>query len=96
MAEVKGVDTIIPANCPDWLGETVEVSQDAIVIGAKIQALWNVLGMSFIPYCSLCIEPLTWHRPNDGDLLLHCPICGRRWVMDNEWLLDLDRRGIKI
>jgi len=92
MAEVTGRDTIIPENCPE-LGESVEVSQDIIVIGSKVQLAWWNIGMSFIPYCTQCREPLVWHRPADGDILFHCPICGRKWVMSNAWIVEQQMRS---
>lgn len=85
MAEIAGVDTIIPGNCPSLL-EIVEMSQDVLVFGTKIQLTWWNIGMSFIPYCTQCVVPLVWHRPPDGDILFSCPVCGRKWVMDNSWL----------
>jgi predicted RNA-binding Zn-ribbon protein involved in translation (DUF1610 family) len=92
MAEIKGVDTIIPENCPK-LGESVEVSQDIIVIGSKVQMAWWNIGMSFIPYCTQCAVPLIWHRPTDGDVLFSCPVCERKWVMDCAWIVQLQMRS---
>ena len=96
MAEIAGRDTIATTSCPD-LGETVEVPKEIIKLGQKVLTKWWAMGMSFIPYCTQCKEPLVWHSPPDGDVLFHCPICSRYWIKDNEWIitdnLRADMRG---
>jgi predicted RNA-binding Zn-ribbon protein involved in translation (DUF1610 family) len=87
MAQTPGPDTITPDKCPD-LGQSVEVSMDIIVLGTKIQIIWQELGMSIVPYCTQCAAPLTWHRPVEGETLFHCPVCERVWVIDNAWILQ--------
>ena len=91
MAEISGIDTIKPEQC-HVNGQSIEVSKDIILIGQKVLIAWNSLGMSFIPFCTQCREPLVWHQPADGDTLFHCPVCERKWVMDNYWIVELQTR----
>ena len=89
---INGVDSIVAADCPK-LDSIVEVSKDVISIGDRLLLLWNLVGMSFIPYCSKCATSLDWYSPPDGDKIFECRICGRVWIMDNEWLVERMRSG---
>jgi hypothetical protein len=88
MAKIAGLDTIKPENCPK-LGSEVEVSESIISIEQIVLAVWFNLGISVIPYCTQCKMPLVWHTPADGDILFHCPLCERKWVMDSNWLIRM-------
>ncbi len=88
MAEIAGIDTIKPEHCPN-LGSEVEISESIIAIEQKILTVWFSLGVSIIPYCTQCKKPLVWHSPADGDILFHCPLCERKWVMDSNWIIRM-------
>lgn len=83
--EIKGIDTI--DTKPLKLPSRVEIEFDTLYIGQRVVHLWNVHGMSMLPYCTECREPLNWFIPPEGDLLLKCPKCEREWVKDNDWLM---------
>lgn len=92
--KIDGVDTL--QLRPDvHIPDSVEVPYDTIYIGQRVLYNWNAYAMGFIPYCIECKEPLQWYSPPEGELLFECPKCGRRWIKDNDWLMDEDARDRK-
>lgn len=94
MAKIPGLDTVGLGGCPD-LKQKVEVPEYVIARGHEIQSEWTQLGMSFVPFCSQCREPLTWNSPAEGDLLFECPLCGRQWIMNNDWIIKVHERNLR-
>lgn len=81
--ETPGVDTIqgLVGSPP----RKIAVAYDIIQLGEKLKQLWNSKYLAFLPYCFACKEPLVWHIPIGKDnVLLHCPKCGREWVVEEE------------
>ena len=91
MGEVPGVNTISPV--PDnYFPRRVEISSNMVLFGQIALTKWNIFGISLLPYCTVCKEPVNWLWPPEGDVLFRCPKCGREWVKDTEWLISDEKK----
>jgi len=80
---VGGLETIPELSCN--VPERIHVPFKLEYKQLSLQQGWNSCFIAIIPYCFKCKVPLVWHRYPDGEVLFHCPECGRRWVKGDDW-----------